>query len=501
MEIKPQDGFQMKFLSSPADIVIGGGAAGCGKTFAEIIEPLRNKDTKGFGAVFFRRTVPQIKNIGGLWDEASKIYPLFNGKPNNADLTWTFPSGALIKFNHLEHEKNIYDHQGAQYPLIIFDELTHFTKRMFIYLLSRNRSICGIKPYIRATCNPDPDSWVLELIQWWINEDTGYPIPERDGKIRYFTIDKGEYIWGETKEEVKEKASYLFDKDEFKDINIDELIKSITFIHGTIYGNKKLLETNPSYLSNLMAQEDDEKLRLLEGNWKVRMDELCLFDYSAVNDIFTNYFDESQEKYITCDAARFGKDRAVIYTWKGWRVINTIVISKSDVHDLVKAIEGQRQKFGISKSKVIIDQDGVGDGVVKTGGYLGFQGGSPALKDPDTRIKENYKNLKTQCFYRLADKVNRAELSMDINKETVIIDNYYDCKMKYSGKVVDVRDIIKQQLRAIKRKDPDNEGKKMINSKDEQKVILNGNSPDFADTLMMRSYFDLVKITKMPIRW
>src|SRR4029077_9839556 len=81
------------------------------------------------------------------------------------------------QFSHLQLATSVYDWQGAQITLICFDELAHFTAHQFFYLLSRNRSTCGIKPYIRATCNPDADSWVAEFLAWWIDPETGFPIP------------------------------------------------------------------------------------------------------------------------------------------------------------------------------------------------------------------------------------------------------------------------------------------------------------------------------------
>jgi Terminase large subunit, T4likevirus-type, N-terminal len=142
-----------------ADIAIYGGAAGGGKTFAELLEPLRNIGNKDFGAVIFRRTTPQITNEGALWDESGKLYPMLGAKPNQNELFWRFPSGAIVSFAHLEHDKTVLNWQGSQIPLICFDELTHFTQKQFWYMVSRNRSMCGVRPYIRATCNPDADSW------------------------------------------------------------------------------------------------------------------------------------------------------------------------------------------------------------------------------------------------------------------------------------------------------------------------------------------------------
>lgn len=160
VEIRPQPGPQERFLASEADIAILGGAAGGGKSFGLLMESLRHIGNMHFGGVIFRRTSPQITNEGALWDEAGKLYPLLGAAPRIGSLQYEFPSGCSISFRHLQHEATVFDWQGAQVPFIGFDELTHFTKKQFFYMLSRNRSTCGVKPYIRATCNPDADSWV-----------------------------------------------------------------------------------------------------------------------------------------------------------------------------------------------------------------------------------------------------------------------------------------------------------------------------------------------------
>ena len=158
--LKPQKGPQEDFLANKADIVIYGGAAGGGKTFGLLLEPLRHIDNKDFGVVIFRRVSTQINAEGGLWDTALQMYMPLGISYKTQPYQITFPSGAKITFSHLQYEKDVYSYQGSQIPLICFDELTHFTETQFWYMLSRNRSMCGVKPYIRATCNPDADSWV-----------------------------------------------------------------------------------------------------------------------------------------------------------------------------------------------------------------------------------------------------------------------------------------------------------------------------------------------------
>ncbi len=245
------------FLASFADIAIYGGGAGGGKSFALLLEAIRNKDVKDYGAVIFRRETTQIRAKGGLWDESTKLYTQLGGVPRETQLDWTFRSGATVKFAHLEYEKDKFKYQGAQIPLIGFDELTHFTEGQFWYLLTRNRSTCGVPPYIRATTNPDADSWVAKLIEWWIDEKTGLPIPERAGVLRWFV-------------RVNEVLEWADDPEGLRDRFPQSVPKSLTFIPAKLSDNKILMAADPGYLANLLAQPLVERERLLGGNWKVK---------------------------------------------------------------------------------------------------------------------------------------------------------------------------------------------------------------------------------------
>lgn len=255
--IRPQQGPQELFLATSADVAFYGGAAGGGKTFSLLMEPLRHIGNKDFTAVIFRRTSPQIRNAGGLWHESQRLYNLVGADPKEATLEWHFPSGCKIKFSHMEHEKNRYDWQGAQIALIGFDEVTHFSWPQFSYMFSRNRSTCGIKPYIRATCNPDPDSWVKDFIAWYL-DDAGFAIPARSGVIRWFAVVSDEIRWFKTRQDAVIAHPGL-------------LPKSFTFINSSIFDNKILLDADPNYLASLQALPYIERQQLLEGNWKINI--------------------------------------------------------------------------------------------------------------------------------------------------------------------------------------------------------------------------------------
>lgn len=266
--LAPQKGPQEMFLATSADICIYGGAAGGGKTFGLLLEVLRHKDNKNFNAVIFRRDYTQVTSPGGLWDSSVKIYSYIKGSCplKTPKLHWIFPSGASVNFAHLKTDEDCLSWQGSQITMIGFDELTHFSKYQFFYMLSRNRTDSGIAPYVRATCNPDADSWVAEFIKWWIDQETGYPIPERSGKVRWMVRLNEVIYWFDTKQEAIH-AAIENGTDEEKAVI---MAKSVTFIASTLQDNKILMKNDPGYMANLLALALVERERLLNGNWKIK---------------------------------------------------------------------------------------------------------------------------------------------------------------------------------------------------------------------------------------
>lgn len=261
IHIEAQSGPQTKFLENPADIVIYGGAAGGGKSYGLLLDAGGYVHIPKFNAVIFRKSYPQIANAGGLWDESCEIYPYMQGVPTRSRLLWEFPSSATVTMRHMQNESTKYDYQGAEIPYIGWDELTHFSESQFWYMMSRNRSMSGVRGCIRATCNPDADSWVADFISWWIAED-GYANVKRIGIVRWMIRDRNSIIWFDSQKEAKQKFP-----------NIDS--RSVTFIPSSVYDNKKLLEKDPSYLANLQSLPEVERLRLLGdpkrgGNWHVK---------------------------------------------------------------------------------------------------------------------------------------------------------------------------------------------------------------------------------------
>lgn len=391
--LEPQAGPQTMFMASSADIVIYGGAAGGGKTYALLLEMLRHKDIKNFGAVIFRKNFTQITAEGGLWDSSVKLYTQVPDaeQRKSPKLHWKFKGGKLT-FAHLDREEDLQAWQGTEIAYLGFDELTHFSRHQFLYMLSRNRSTCGVKPYVRATCNPDSDSWVADFVSWWINQDTGYPIKERSGVVRYMCVINDVIYWGDTPEDLASNHG----------INPEEC-KSVTFIASKLEDNKILMKSDPSYLSNLKAMTEVDMERLLYGNWKIKAQAGRYFKRTQIP--IDGYYEKIPDDVIywcrAWDLAATDEDEngdadytagVLIGLRKNNRYIVADVINKQvkagDVEKLIRMTAiSDRKKYGFSY-RVRIPQDPGGAGKIVAKQYLNGLSGFDVKAEPVSGSKE-----------------------------------------------------------------------------------------------------------------
>ena len=245
---------------------------------------------------------------------------------------------------------------------------------------------------------------------------------------------------------------------------------------GTISKNKRfiasLIDDNPyiskHYKENLLTLDSVSKERLLFGNWEYLDDPAQLIDYDKILDSFSNSFVPLGVSYITCDVARFGGDSTVIGIWNGFRV-RLYQFNGKSVVEVAELVKNFATEYKVPTSNIVCDEDGVGGGVVDILRCKGFVNNSSPLENPVTRQKENFDNLKSQCYFKLADMVNKAELYIQA-----------DGKQKQ---------LIIQELEQVKQKSVDNDMKKGVIPKDKVKAAI-GRSPDFSDCLAMRMFFE-----------
>jgi len=226
-----------------------------------LVYPLKYADDPYMRGVIFRKTTGELTAQGGLWETAVELYTYVFGEKNlkihKKDLKITFPSGGSIKFSHMEHDQNRFQHMGAQYTFILFDEATHFSQTVIEYLGLRMRSAkAKHKKQMVLTCNPDPDWFGLDWIRPYLQED-GTPNLEMDGVIRYYVVQDGKYIWADERKELE--AIY--------GSGPESGIKTFTFISATCYDNPVLLRRDPSYAHKLMNMPRVEMERLYLGSW------------------------------------------------------------------------------------------------------------------------------------------------------------------------------------------------------------------------------------------
>ena len=222
------------------------------------------------------------------------------------------------------------------------------------------------------------------------------------------------------------------------------------------------------YKENLLTLDKESKERLLFGNWEYISDPSSLIEYDKIINAFSNTFVNTGSPYITCDVARFGNDSTVIGVWNGLRV-KVYRYSKKSIVEVADILRSLMNEYRVPLSNVVADEDGVGGGVVDILKCAGFVNNSTPLDNPITRTKDNFDNLKSQCYFKLAEKMNSDEI-------------YIDCPDNF-------RQMIIEELEQVKQKSVDNDTKKGIIPKDKVKQLI-GRSPDFSDMLAMRMFFE-----------
>ena len=261
------------------------------------------------------------------------------------------------------------------------------------------------------------------------------------------------------------------------------------FVQSLLSDNKY---TPASYRESLLTLDRASIERLLRGNWEYDGDPATLIGYDRICDLFTNEFVATGMPAITADVARFGADKAVVGVWSGFRLTNVVVMDKSKTTELVALIRGLATTHNVPMSRIVIDEDGVGGGVVdQLPGCLGFINNArpmPSLeevararqqgRDPKP---ENYENLKAQCHYLLAGCINSAGMYIAEQATTT-----------------EQREAIMEELSVLKQRDIDKDGPLRVLSKDEVKELI-GRSPDYSDMMAMRMRLELQPPPPKPI--
>lgn len=222
---------------------------------------------------------------------------------------------------------------------------------------------------------------------------------------------------------------------------------------------------HPSYLQSLLRLDKNSKERLYYGNWEYDDDPAALISFEKIGNIFSNTFAPKGERYISADIARYGSDTTTIIVWNGLRAEKIVQLIKKPTTWVTRTISDLRDEYKVPLNQIIVDEDGVGGGVVDQLLCKGFVNNSSPING------ENFNNLKSQCYFKLAEIINSDKL-------------YVNCVD------ADIRSCIMEELEQVKQHNMDKDAKKQVLPKDKVKELI-GRSPDISDALMMRMFYEV----------
>jgi hypothetical protein len=309
----------------------------------------------------------------------------------------------------------------------------------------------------------------MQMTRGWIEEAGEFEVAAKNNLAASTGRWKNDdyKIAGKLLQTCNPSKNYLY-RDYYKKKKDGTLESWKRFIQALPEDNKKLAA---GYLEMLMRTlSTNEKERLVFGNWEYDDDPATLIDYDSIIAIFTNAFVKpTGKRYITADVARFGKDKTIIRVWDGFVVIHRTEMSKAKIPEVANKIKDLAKIHGVPMPRVMIDEDGIGGGVVDLlPGCKGFIANSSPI---NPKPNESYDSLKSQCAFKLAEKVNASEV-YEPNADPITVDN------------------LTEEFEQLKQKNFDLPGKKGIISKDIVKELI-GRSPDDLDTYIMRMFFEI----------
>ena len=488
-----QKGGQTDMLSSPADISIVGGGRGGGKSMVLLMNALYDITNPNFRSIIFRK---DLDDLSDLIDTSADIYSDF-GTYNRAknDMTWNFTNTGWLTFSY--HNMDFTDfhdrYQGKQYAYIGVDEITQMSFKKFKVLTMSNRNAFGIRNRIMGTCNPDPDSWVAKLIEWWIDQETGLPIPERCGVVRYCFMDGddvSQIVWGDTREEcfAKCKTTLMqYWKPEYEKYGTPEelFIRSITFIPAKLADNVALMSSDPTYLANLIAQDEETRARFLDGNWKYKAAGTDLIKIEHMESFYDNAIQSGDKvRRVTCDAAFDGGDNCVFWAWEGDHIFDIAVCSK-DSKKTIEFAKALLERWRVREENFAYDLIGVGQ-VFK--GFFPKAIPYNAKEAVQEKFKGMFYNLKAQSFQYFADHIKDGTYSI----APELLERRFSGR-NYKNKTL--REILNEERKCIRFREDD--PTRVIDKMRGMKRLIH-RSPDFIEGAAIREIFNIKNIRHKP---
>ena len=269
---------QEQFLKSDATITLYSGAMGAGKSFAIVLNMVKFASRMNSTIVCFRRTQPEIKSPGGIWQEAVPIFKRMfpDCKIRSRDLEIYVPStNSVLKFQSLQYQSDVDKALGAQYSAIFFDEAVTFEPfdQFILPLLGRLRNAkVNYTPQMFWATNPRFDHGIYHWIKDFYLDEYGIPLKERSNVKRWFVLRDNKPVWFDTEQAALDYCDTMPSLGGTK-----ATPRSFTAIRAHVTDNIPLLKNNPDYVANLQAMPEIRRRIFLDGSWTAREEEAGLY--------------------------------------------------------------------------------------------------------------------------------------------------------------------------------------------------------------------------------
>ena len=489
--IKPQAGFQEKFVSTNVDFCVGGGVLNCGKSFAAVLSVAEPSLDGRFRGLFLRNNLGDAKAAGGIIDTFRECYGRGVEVVESGEPRATFPSGAKIDITHVadqSREKVLQRFKGRQYDFIYFDEGTGFTWECFTSIYTRNRGTASWTGKVRMTTNPDRNHWLRTFLDWYIGVD-GFIREDREGVVRYFYM-AGEtvkdVVWGDDKESVYRQCKIDIDRKLAK-INgktgkatYKDMIKSFTFYLGRISENKASIGNNGGYVGSVAVSGGRNAEQLLEGNWNVSPNEdlNAPIPSDSANQVFISDPQVNNDKWITADLADVGTDNFLALAWNGFHAYDILMLGKTTPRENAERLLMFAEKHNIPNSHIIYD------GI--RGRYINdyIPEAIPFISNmkPMGMYGRMALRLKDECYLRLVEMIKRGEISFADELATKIYEHQL---LKES---ITIQNEFLEECAVVRFKEVQSGKKTLLTKKEMNQMLGKGRSMDLLDPCAMRMF-------------
>ncbi len=483
-----------------------------GKTFSMIFKVLYGIDKKGFSSAMISKRLQDSKKGGSIFRDNEILLGAFAGCNYNTAEIPVFYWSQWMTQHRLAHTNFNTDNPAERAQFIElakknqnglqqFDEADAMSEFEYNYWQSRNRDDSGIVPQSTYSFNPPgPDHYLTRNLinAGYIGEDW-YFKPEMNGTTRYYyklgdTVD--DYIWGDTREEVAERAGITLTPKEIEaGLTIADMVKSFTAFTGEAADNLMLVSSTGGQSISNLAQTGATQRAVLKGGYFGPIDnEEINVNRQMIHNLWQNPINGDENTYATLDVSggNTDSDDCPMCIFKGNSLI-AIKTFRGDPKQLVDWIDRNLQQYGVPVENFAFDATGIGNYLRAYTNGVPLTANRRPIQELDERGNavnlDSFFNLRSQLLSRLEVMLQKGELNFAIPEDMVIQYGKKGERRRIKDILFDEMDVFRFDMR---------NGKRYARSKEEYKAKFKS-SPDLMDTIMLFMYFFLdAKPKKQP---